>query len=678
MGQAPWNPGDPNDIVADFDLQGYDVKAGDIITATGNGTSKTLTVSALEVTDFDLENDLVSGKGTTGAQVQVCANVPDRCITRWVTPNASGDWTANYHDPGTGNDDPDTFDVKRTSNGWAAEYEEDSDRTWYDWNVPNPNFGARPDEERVEGFQWPLGATVTITIDDPATPLLNPDFTGQGTAGVAPWNPNETWFELYFTGQYDLKPGDLVTFTHGDIIKTHTVTSLTFTSINPVTDIVSGTTDTAGSVDLWICWEDGCVNRNEPVTNGIWSANFGIPGDENWEQGTYDIQFGTNGDSAQWDDDGDGTMVGWRLPDYTLHAVPTHPEVHGHDWPSGANVTLTIDDDTNPDNGVLYTRTKNADDDPWCGYPCFDLAGAFNLQVGQYVTMTDGVITKTVHVSTLKIMFVDYANDKLSGVADPGSDVMVNIWSQDGKARHTVADANGRWMVDFSVFGDEDFEQFTTDITRDDNGRAIQLNPDGTDDGTLEYWPIPSPVTPILDNFNRPNGPLGPNWKGSVSYYRILGNRVDVRGNGPIYWKNAFGVNQEAYVTFTTVDAAGREQNLLLKVQGGVTPNWGKGVIEVLYSPKTKTVTVWTFRPDTLKWFKYASIPVTFANGDLFSAQALATGEVVIFKNGVEVGRVTLNSADQRFFNPRGGYIGLWFVNAPNAFFDDFGGGNMP
>ena len=184
-------------------------------------------------------------------------------------------------------------------------------------------------------------------------------------------------------------------------------------------------------------------------------------------------------------------------------------------------------------------------------------------------------------------------------------------------------------------------------------------------------------ATSILDNFNRANGAIGSNWKGSTSAYRIASNRVDVRGNGPIYWKNSFGVNQEASVTLTTVDMAGKEQDLLLKVQGGVVPNWGAGVIEVSYHAPTNSVIVYTFRPSTLQWHSYSAIPVSFSNGDQLGAQALANGDVVIFKNGVEVGRVTLNSADQAFFNPRGGYIGLWFINANNAFFDDFGGGNI-
>jgi hypothetical protein len=91
---------------------------------------------------------------------------------------------------------------------------------------------------------------------------------------------------------------------------------------------------------------------------------------------------------------------------------------------------------------------------------------------------------------------VDFENDVLRGIADPGSRVAVNIWSQDGLARYITTGEDGNWVADFSVFGDEDFEQFTTNITYGDNGRAIQLNSDGTDDGTLEYWYV-SEVLPF-------------------------------------------------------------------------------------------------------------------------------------------------------------------------------------
>ncbi|MFN8414118.1 MAG: hypothetical protein U0Z26_17190 [Anaerolineales bacterium] len=177
----------------------------------------------------------------------------------------------------------------------------------------------------------------------------------------------------------------------------------------------------------------------------------------------------------------------------SLHVVISDLEVHGHgNWPSTTEVTLTIDDDTNEDNGVLYTSTQTPDGDSTCGTPCFDLRGKFTLRVGQFVTFTYGDhLTKTVHISRLQITSVNSKHDTVSGIADPGSQVAVNIWSQDGKARVVTTDENGNWVADFSVRGDDANEQFTTNITHGDNGRAIQLNPDGSDDGTLQYWSVP-------------------------------------------------------------------------------------------------------------------------------------------------------------------------------------------
>ena len=176
----------------------------------------------------------------------------------------------------------------------------------------------------------------------------------------------------------------------------------------------------------------------------------------------------------------------------SLHVVISNLEAHGHgNWPLDTEVTLAIDDDNNAGNGILYTNTRTFGDDPWCGSPCFDLRGKFKLKVGQYVTITYGDHhTKTVLISPLKITSVNSKKDSISGIADPGSRIAVNIWSQDGKARYVTADASGNWVADFSVHGDEDFEQFTTNITHGDNGRAIQLNSDGSDDGTLEYWSV--------------------------------------------------------------------------------------------------------------------------------------------------------------------------------------------
>lgn len=494
-----WNTDNYGGFHADLRGEGVDLLPGNHITVTDtvNGVIKTLTLPNLTIDYLDPALDVAGGQAPPDTRLSLDFNNKQESVQFDLFSASTGTWKADFaaYD----------FDLQPGSSGSVRISDADGDVAQVDGYVPNPSFGARPDEDRVEGWQWQLGENVTVSIDDPATPV-SPDFSGQATVGPADWNPNETWFDLNFNGQYDLKPGDQVTVTGTNTIKTHTVTSLAITNIDTVADIIAGTADSGGPVDIWIWDENGGPGRNVPVDQyGNWSANFALPGNENWENDTYDIKYGTEGESAQKDNDGDGTMLRWKAFAYTLHVVPSYPEVHGHDWRWGSDITLTIDNDTDPANGMLYQQTKNADDDPWCGYPCFDLTGVFTLEAGQYVTMTDGSETRTVRVSTLQIDSVDIVHETVSGVADPGSDVMVNIWSQEGMARHTVADTSGYWIVNFSVLGDEDFEQFTTDITFGDNGRAIQLNPDGSDDGTLEYWYVkwvPPDTIPLVIGIN--------------------------------------------------------------------------------------------------------------------------------------------------------------------------------
>lgn len=229
-------------------------------------------------------------------------------------------------------------------------------------------------------------------------------------------------------------------------------------------------------------------------------------------------------------------------------------------------------------------------------------------------------------------------------------------------------------MIDLGTLGGD----FATAFDINSNGQIVGFSTTSAGEYHAVLWTLPpTPTIPILDDFDREDGRLGPNWAGYKSAYRILGNQVNVQRNGPVYWKDAFGIDQQVAITLSMIDTDGFEQDLLLKVQGEYGPNWGDGVIEVLYSASENTVTVWTFLPDTLDWFSYPAISASFTDGDQFGAQALATGDVVIFKNGTEVGRVTLNSTDQRFFNAKGGHIGLWFINARNAFLDDFSGGDV-
>ena len=185
-------------------------------------------------------------------------------------------------------------------------------------------------------------------------------------------------------------------------------------------------------------------------------------------------------------------------------------------------------------------------------------------------------------------------------------------------------------------------------------------------------------TTALRDNFNRANGGLGSNWAGLTgqSFYKIAGNQVDVQLGGPVVWKpTTFGVNQAAFVTLSTLDTASPSQGVLLKVQSGTIPNGG--AIAVVYDNRAKAVRVSTLRLNTPTWTSYGNTSATFANGDKLLGCVQANGTVRVYKNNSLLITVTLNAADQSFFNAKGGKIGLWTVAALNAFVDDFGGGAL-
>jgi CSLREA domain-containing protein len=182
------------------------------------------------------------------------------------------------------------------------------------------------------------------------------------------------------------------------------------------------------------------------------------------------------------------------------------------------------------------------------------------------------------------------------------------------------------------------------------------------------------PAAGVLDNFDRANGGLGSNWSGSKaeSKYKIMGQQVDVGNGGPIYWRStSFGSSQEAYITLVNVDN-GEHEGLQLKVQGK-RPNWKQGTIEVFYNAATGMAGAQTYVPHS-GWNTLATFPATLANGDRLGARALADGTVKVYHNCLLIGQTNAGS----FFVDKGGWIGLWFINAHDVILDDFGGGETP
>jgi hypothetical protein len=211
---------------------------------------------------------------------------------------------------------------------------------------------------------------------------------------------------------------------------------------------------------------------------------------------------------------------------------------------------------------------------------------------------------------------------------------------------------------------------FTRSSSDDDN--------DGTNDSPILYdLTIRAAQTlcaNTLDDFDRPNGGIGGNWGGSRGGYRISGQEATVRRGGPIYWQpDSFGEEQEVCVTLTEFSPYSAHHTLMLKVQDH--NNWGAGVILVNYNATNGKIDVEWYDVIHGRWPKTTiTPPEAVQEGDQLGARALADGTVEVYINQELIGTVSTGS----FYAGKGGQIGLWFMDAWHAMFDDFAGGDLP
>ena len=456
--------------------EGVELQPGYYIVVIDNssGVSKDITLVQLTIDYIDVDNDLAGGLAPPDARISVDFSNQQESIQFDLFSESNSTWEADFgaHD----------FDLTPGSSGavWIAD--EDGDSTRVEGWVPNPVVSAQPEDDWVEGWDWPEGALVTLTIYDDLDPDNGVLFTATDimTTDTPPWIPARTMVHFDLWGQFDIQPGQLVIIGDGETAKSLEITNLAVTEVNPDTDTVSGTASSNGEVEVtaeipWN-WHDRTV-----IADGVgnWSAYFG---------NTLDIVPGIGGSATERDDDGDWLWVSWRLRNPNFLVRLTEGEVHGYDWNVGDSVTMTIDDPgtpTSPD----FTDTQTvivADwnpDDTWVG---FHYGDQLNVQAEFLVTMTDGTVTKTHTVTPLTLVSIDEENDTVSGTARPGAEVSVDVWGNGDASRRVIADAYGVWLADFSVPGDEGWEQDTFDIQPETGGEAQER--DGDDDGTQVSW----------------------------------------------------------------------------------------------------------------------------------------------------------------------------------------------
>jgi hypothetical protein len=129
---APWNP---SDLIARFPMGTFDIQAGQVITVAGAGVSTTYTVKSFLITGIDHKANTLSGIASPGAEVQVCANLPDHCVFRYASADSNGNWLVDFGQPGSRPDEQELFDIQGTSNGWGNESDTFRNQTWTAWSI---------------------------------------------------------------------------------------------------------------------------------------------------------------------------------------------------------------------------------------------------------------------------------------------------------------------------------------------------------------------------------------------------------------------------------------------------------------------------------------------------------------------------------------------------------------
>ncbi len=178
----------------------------------------------------------------------------------------------------------------------------------YAQDEPSPFLRAFPDGNAVDGGNWPLDATVHLAIDDPTTTDVAPDYEQDATVIVSPWDWISTYVRFDFDGVYDLKRGDVVTLSAGEISRYLVVPDLWVTTVDVEANIVGGTAEPDMLVHVFIGGDAELFVTAD--SEGGWVADFDDIG--------FDLLPGMGGAAEVWFDEfGDSTIFDWWAPPLT-------------------------------------------------------------------------------------------------------------------------------------------------------------------------------------------------------------------------------------------------------------------------------------------------------------------------------------------------------------------------
>jgi hypothetical protein len=413
----------------------YDIQPGDVVTLEDKATGETKTHTAFDIaiTEVNVIANTVHGHADPGSELFVWAHWPcDEGV--WVTADVmDGSWTANF-----------ACDLNTVEHINAEQY----DSNWMNWTTffwsptPPPTLYAEINFEWVDGWYWPLGDDVTLTIMEPGNP--EPLLTRTETVGMHDGDDQAyVRFDLWEEG-FNLQPGHIVTLTNGPITKTHTALNIGITQVNVTNNTVTGYAERDAT--LMVSAHSPCWDELEVVANGTdyieegyayWQADF---------SGICELSTIERGHAAQQGlEEGTSTGFYWETPNVEVNIL--YDFVVGRSWLPGTDVTLTIDGpDIQGTENFTRTETVGADPESSSDTVQFDFGGDFYVVPGHIVTLSDGGVTIVYEVEYLEVTKVDYDNNILEGLAAPNDELLV-IFGDTWTEEVVYADQTGKWSI---------------------------------------------------------------------------------------------------------------------------------------------------------------------------------------------------------------------------------------
>jgi hypothetical protein len=285
-GQSPIWKGRPDtdeNGFASVSFSPLDVQPGNYLTVSDGITQKEMEIEPITIDVFDLEQGIISGTAPQNRYVRVvAANSPEAGDQKVLetTSDQYGDWSTD-------------FDVAFTDQwrawSFAQIFDDDGDANEAGPPLPNTRFTVFPESRRLEGYEWPDGATVILRVADKS------ECVGDGTG---------PFFTVDFPADCDVVAGNEVTLSAGETSRTHTVQNLALTDVDEGANTVSGTSDSEATVHAWV---HGFFNETElwprADASGNWVADFG----------DFTLLAGMCG-QVEIVDEGNATALDWCVP----------------------------------------------------------------------------------------------------------------------------------------------------------------------------------------------------------------------------------------------------------------------------------------------------------------------------------------------------------------------------